>query len=316
MVSPGDVKDRQVSRTPRVYILPTKQGMLLGLVLWVMLIGSINYSLSLGYVLTFLLGGLLLVCMLHTNRNISRLNFAGAKVSPVFAGEIAEFNVGVDNRRGPFRYAIEILRYSKTKKRLKRLDGPASVIDVPQDKLDFFPLPVAAPERGRLTLGWLRTTTCFPLGLFRAWNSINIPTSCIVYPRPEGSPVLPEHAASGSFGHGGSRRGADDFVGFRPYRPGDSPRNIAWKAFAREQGMLVKHFSGGEAPGLWLTWDSVSHLLGDEARLSQLCRWVLEADANDRYYGLKLPGCELPLDAGTIHRNRCLEALALFGTEA
>ena len=41
----------------RVYILPVSHGYLFAFVLLIMLAGSINYSLSLGFVLTFLLAG-------------------------------------------------------------------------------------------------------------------------------------------------------------------------------------------------------------------------------------------------------------------
>ena len=40
----------------RIFLLPTRHGLFFALVLLVMLGGSINYALSLGFVLTFLLG--------------------------------------------------------------------------------------------------------------------------------------------------------------------------------------------------------------------------------------------------------------------
>ena len=50
----------------RIYILPTRRGLVFAVFLLAMLLGSINYALSLGFVLTFLLAGLGLVGMLHT----------------------------------------------------------------------------------------------------------------------------------------------------------------------------------------------------------------------------------------------------------
>jgi hypothetical protein len=41
----------------RVYILPTRAGLLFGLALFTMLLTAINYALALGYALTFLLAG-------------------------------------------------------------------------------------------------------------------------------------------------------------------------------------------------------------------------------------------------------------------
>ena len=49
-----------------------------------------------------------------------------------------------------------------------------------------------------------------------------------------------------------------------------------------------------------------------ETRLSQLSRWVVDADAKDLRYGLCLPGVDIPVDSGESHRHRCLQALALY----
>jgi hypothetical protein len=70
----------------RVYILPTGGGLMFGVTLLLMLIGSINYNLSLGYVLVFMLAGNGVVSMLHTWRNLARIALRPGKASPVFAG--------------------------------------------------------------------------------------------------------------------------------------------------------------------------------------------------------------------------------------
>ena len=61
-------------------------------------------------------------------------------------------------------------------------------------------------------------------------------------------------------------------------------------------------------------WDSLPGL-AVEARLSQLCRWIEDAYAEGRAFGLKLPNVELPANIGPAHRQRCLTALAVFGHE-
>ncbi len=60
----------------RVYILPTAGGLMFGVTILLMLIGSINYNLNLGYVLVFLLAGNGMVSMLHTWRNLARISSA------------------------------------------------------------------------------------------------------------------------------------------------------------------------------------------------------------------------------------------------
>jgi uncharacterized protein (DUF58 family) len=50
-----------------------------------------------------------------------------------------------------------------------------------------------------------------------------------------------------------------------------------------------------------------------EARLSQLARWVVDADSRGERYALELPGTSIAADRGPEQRQRCLAALARFG---
>ena len=97
----------------------------------------------------------------------------------------------------------------------------------------------------------------------------------------------------------------------RAYRPGDAPRQIAWKALAREQGLLTKEFSAMASSELWLEWEE-AHGADIEARLSVLAHWVMQAESFGQSYGLRIPGTLIAPNRGDMHQARCLEALALF----
>src|SRR6185295_18739364 len=92
----------------RIYILPTRFGAVFGVMVFAMLLGSINYGASLGFALTFLLAGLGLVVMHHCHNNLlgARLRFVGA--APVFAQQVAEFRIAVENESATRRYEIEL----------------------------------------------------------------------------------------------------------------------------------------------------------------------------------------------------------------
>src|SRR3990172_6231332 len=75
-----------VLRQRRVYILPTRLGLIFGATLFILLLGSINYVLALGFVLTFVLSGMAIAGMVHTVRNLLRLSIHAGRVEPVFAG--------------------------------------------------------------------------------------------------------------------------------------------------------------------------------------------------------------------------------------
>jgi uncharacterized protein (DUF58 family) len=290
----------------RVYIVPTRLGWLFALTLVILLIGSINYSLSLGYALTFMLGGMTLAGMVHTARNLARMAVSVGRAEPVFAGEAAQFRLHLDGRVAFDRPAI-LARHVKS--------GSQLVIDVPAGALAEVVLGVPAERRGWLALGRVMLETRFPLGIFRAWSYVEPDARCLVYPRPERSP-LPAPSVDSAAGGGRSPvPGNDDYAGLRTYQLSDSPRHVAWKAVARSDDMLTKQFSGEAAAELWLDWQRLPAGLGVEARLSRLAGWVLAAERAGTPYGLRLPGVEVGPGRGDRHRAACLQALAVFESQ-
>ena len=184
--------------------------------------------------------------------------------------------------------------------------------DIPLNAAATIYIPMAAEKRGRMAVGRLEIFTEYPVGLFHAWSYVDFGTSCLVYPRPDpGAGALPIDARSKSEGNI-PIAGDDDFQSLRTYKPGDTPRQIAWKALARGQGLLVKEFGSMTSADLWLDYDALAGI-DVEQRLSRLTWWVLEAERAQLPYGLKLPGNSIAPARGKHHRDACLEALALFG---
>jgi uncharacterized protein (DUF58 family) len=286
----------------RVYILPTRHGLTFGAALVLMLIGSINYNLSLGYVLTFLLAGLGVVSILHTFRNLVHLYVSAGRVSPVFAGDTARFQIVFENRSDVDRHSLDLV-CAEARARC----------DVPAHRHCTVELGLKAQKRGWLPLARVTVDTRFPLGLMRAWSYVQPDMRALVYPRPDTAP-LPAPGADSETGDFVSLGvGTDDFAGLRPYQASDSPRHVAWKASARSEVLLTKTFSGRASPELWFDWNELPLEMGLEARLSRLARWVMLAEERGLRYGLKLPGTSVPLGEGFPHRERCLKELALFG---
>jgi uncharacterized protein (DUF58 family) len=290
----------------RVFILPTRQGLLFAGVIVLMLIGSVNYDLSLGFILSFLLGATGIQSMLHTFRNLAHLRIAPGRVQPVFAGEQAQFQIRIVNSARAHRYAIGVTR-----------DGQvADYVDVPPGDAALAIAAVPATQRGWLRPGRLTLFTFFPVGLFRAWSYADLDMHCLVYPAPA-SPGLPLPLPESGDGQGGLHgHGQDEFSGLRPYRPGDSPRHIAWKAVARDDNLLTKQFAGRADAELWFAWERLPPAMDTERRIGHLARWVIDADDHGLAYGLRLPGLTIPIAAGAAHRADCLRALALHGIAA
>ncbi len=295
------LKTHPSEKRATVYVLPTWYGFLFMLVLLAMLAGSVNYGSNLGFVLTFLLGGMTIVSMVHTCRNISRIDLLAIRARPVFAGSEAVFNSRLQSGKKP---AFEVqLGFSDTHRKAER---------IPVERMMDLLIPMKAKKRGLMESGTLKISSRYPFGLFRAWKNIPGNGRCLVYPRPMPGRVESTGEATTSESAGGTTvMGVEDFMGLNAYQPGDSIQHISWKAFSRGQGLFTKQFAGRTGTFGILDWDEIMETDG-EKKLSRLCGMVLRAHRDRITFGLKLPGRTIAPSLGDVHRRNCLKALALY----
>ncbi|MBI5430138.1 MAG: DUF58 domain-containing protein [Nitrosomonadales bacterium] len=291
----------------RIFIIPTRQGFTLCFVLVLMLLGDINYNLSLGYVLTFLLTMMAVMSMLHAFRNLAHLEIRPGRAEPVFCGETAQFMLHFNNRSRLSRFQLCLVQtgasfWSTTPNPL--------AFDAPARQDTGVALSIPATRRGWLQTGRLTLYTEFPLGLFYAWSYLHFDTRCLVYPRPLDDAPLPLGDAPDGSGKR-SVAGDEDFAGLRKYVAGDALPRVDWKAYARERGLQVKQFSTPVGEELWLDFSAAPDRT-EEDKLARMTRWVLDAEARGLRYGLRLPDNELPCNYGIAHRDECLRRIALF----
>jgi uncharacterized protein (DUF58 family) len=189
-------------------------------------------------------------------------------------------------------------------------DHTAGPVDVASGAAETLRLGIPTERRGWVALERFRVETQYPARLCRAWTWVHMEARCLVYPRPA-EPGRPLPDAAGGVTSSRPGPGDDDFAGLRTAAPGDPLQRIAWKAYARNDVLLLKEFSSGAGEPCLLDWNMLTEL-DAEQRLAQLTRWCLDADAAGRSLALRLPGCEVPLGVGPMHLASCLEALALF----
>ena len=286
----------------RIYILPTRQGLAFCLLLLGMLLGAMNYSLSMGFLFTFLLAGMTLSTLFATWRTLLGITLVSIETESAFAGNDISFTLALrlPGGRDPAGLILEG-------------GGVQTGLLGVQAGFARALLTLPARQRGRQALGPCRLFTEAPLGLFRAWCVFAPATAALVWPKPasQGFP-LPTAEGMEDEQPSGSQRGTEDFDGLISYQPGESPSRLAWKSLGRHPEPLVKAFIAPRGGALWLDWARLSGLEA-EARLSHLARWVLEADRLGLSYGLRLPGMRLTPGSGPLQRLRCLNALALHG---
>jgi len=279
-------------RARRLYILPTRAGLAMAALAAVTFIAGMNYGSGLAMLLCFWLTGFLLVAMLQTHGSLAGARILAAGVRPAFATE-------------PVRLELR-LQCSDTDTPV-HLQAPGAT---GTDGTSVLALHFATRQRGLWHCPALELSSTAPFGLFRCWTWLQPALDTEVYPRPAGTRPIPAQAPGATDTRPGGT-GLDDLAGLRAFREGDSPRQVAWKAYARGLPLLVREYQGHGASARELRFDALAGL-DTEQRLSQLARWVIDATAGHAPFTLVLPAQPPLHGSGAAHRQRCLAALARF----
>jgi len=282
----------------RIYVLPTGFGMALCVLLFVMLIGALNYGNNPALLLTCLFGA---ACGTSLFLGFRALN--GVRLVHVHAAEAHE--------GGPLALQLVFDAGARARPSLRlRRDASEIAFALPAGGHATVTLSLVAPRRGWFRPGRIRLATEYPLGLFDIWSWLHPDIAILVLPAPEpDAPPLPGgDGAQGEFARGGA---SEEHAGLREYRPGDPSRLIAWKASTRHEHLLARDVEARAGETLRLDIAALRGL-DHEARVRRLTAWVLAAESERRAYALDTGIETFGPSLGAAHRAACLRALALL----
>ena len=290
----------------RIYIVPSKRGCAFLFTVLVMLIASVNYALSLGYALSFLLTGLFAASLLHTYKNIAGLTVQDIELQDAFAGTSGQIDLSLNNTQQRARHGIRISSAQTT----------TPLIHPEASTSKSITINTPALNRGIYKPGRLTLQSDWPLGLWTCWTYLHVDHKAFVYPTAEsdppplptlGGPEAKDRLKPATTG---------DVNGLREYQPGDSMGSIAWKSSARTNGLLSRTFESESASTNTILSLEHTGLAEQEAQLSRLCAWVLLAETQQTDYAVQLKTLSIPQGRGRQHRARALEALSIYGHSA
>lgn len=294
----GPVQPPLQLRYKQIFILPTRFGWAISVLLCAMLLGSLNFNNNLGLLTTFLVAGVGLLSMHLAHRNLDGLRISGSESESVFAGEPLCLRIRIEDREGRERYGL-VVESGEFRGALPHLAANSH---------GELALTMPTRQRGWMNLQRLRFRTRWPIGWFEAWSWFWPAHRALIWPTPAAlAPPLPNTGDNQS----GLRSGdeGDEFHGLRDWREGDPLHRIAWKASQRHDRLLARQFARPERERLVLRLlEAPGRDL--EQRISVLTRWVIEADRKQFEYALELGPTRIESGTGPAQRLRCLNALA------
>ena len=284
-------------------VLPNRSSLGLASVLLAMWYAGASQNNGAAYLLCFVIASHGFLSLPHTWANLRGITRRAGPIRPVFAGDqlVIPLVAEAPSKRRHFAVRAKPATAETT------VSFPVLTAEMPARAEALIP----AHTRGIHEQVEIRLSSSFPLGFSTARRWVVLRQPHVIYPKPVGDLPLPITFDPSRETPEGARSEGDDYAGVRMWIPGESMRHIDWKAVSRGLPLMTKQWTSEAGHQLILNWDSVPH--GDaEVKLSQLARWIVDAESHGYSYGLILPGERIDPAHGDAHYHRCLRALAAF----
>lgn len=231
---------------------------------------------NLFFLLLCYLGALLTLTAAWSTRQLRGVHGTIESPPPFAAGSPIELPARVAVVGRP-RFALRLV--------LELMDGTRLGGDVAYESGDVRgEVHVVGLPRGVHLVRSAHIESAFPAGLFRTRRQVEAPERLVVYPEPaRRTPGAQGTAAiEGLAGDVVTDTGATEAVGLRPYRDGDDPRQVHWRASARRDALVVREWEGRTGSGAEVLLDRRAAADTFEHALRVLAALVLTCQEQER----------------------------------
>ncbi|WP_127715832.1 hypothetical protein [Halobacteriovorax sp. HLS] len=223
-------------RSNRTYILPTRYGVIFGIVILIEFMVSITFGHPFAYLITFISSSIIFMSAIYTNSS-----FQSISTLPI-QEDLVEVSQNVI-----FRLPLELSDKFENKS-FRVCDDQTQIYRdeiVTFDKA-YVDIYIGEQMRGVHHINRVKLSTTFPFGLFRAWRYFDIDRKLYIYPKLINSNELmsvmqSNHSSNESVDKVGQNN--EDFLEHKKALETDSWRHIDWKAYASGKGLLSKVYT-------------------------------------------------------------------------
>ncbi len=246
-----------------IYVLPSKFGSLFFLVIISLFVGSVNYQLSGGFFLTFLLVTIVMLSAWIGHQNINGLRFIAKPVKDSATHQLCQIPIQISHKKSSC-FSINLIINGRNK-RWETLESD-----------QIIHMPCSFLERGYHQVPRIRVETRFPFGLFVIWSYLTFDTHVYVYPKPKAPGFWPEPAYSAN--QQSMSDGDEEFYTLKQSEnPWKQPSRISWTTAAKGYGWYEKQFSMPLKTLYFFSTQQVSRFPLEEG-LRFISFWLIESE--------------------------------------
>lgn len=281
----------------KIYVLPTKFGGIFFLMIVSLFIGSVNYQLSSGFFLTFLLMSFAMISAWIGHQNLNKLHFKIQPIADTAVHQVCQIPLIIHFQKRHC-FAIKFI-IGKHQKQFNQLTSQQCLL-----------LPFQFRRRGHLAIPRIRLETRFPLGLFVVWSYLTFDSKVYVYPEPKSAGFWPDPDSQGN--QLTNEEGDEDFYTLKQTdNPWKQPSRISWRTVAKGLGWYEKQYNAPSKTLYLFSIDDIKTYPLEEG-LKFISYWLIESEKRGYDYAFRSHST-VQANHGHQHLTQQLRQLATYG---
>lgn len=260
-----------------VYIVPNRNGFYFAFIIFTLFLMALSYANNVLLFFDFILFGVFLYAQFLSHYNLYSLRVDHIEIKSQFANKPLTGLAKTSNQSyiNISDHQLDLNLKHSTETPFMKLLTPKSTQYI---EMHFGKVP-----RGKYQINRIKVFSTYPLGIFYVWKFIKLDATFYVYPEPIGMDLIDYFAGKLESTE------LDEFKEHHPFENRFKYSRIDWKHYAKSENLLIKVFNSEQDQILDFNLDIVKKN-EIELWLSQLTKWLIQADAMNIDWTLQISG--------------------------
>lgn len=251
-----------------VYIVPNRNGFYFAFIIFTLFLMGLSYGNNVLLFFDFFIFGIFVYAQFSTHYNLYGFKINKIEISNCYQGKPLTCSLSVNNNSYVEARDISI-NLTFDKKRFSSVIKNINSRSQERKELSFQGL-----DRGRYQIERVESSSTYPLGIFYVWKYLKVKSQFYVYPKMEGKDL------AYYFNYRSEIDDIQEYKEHKKYQHRERISRIDWKSYAKSNELKVKEFSSFGNRDIVIKFSDFLSL-GTEKALSQVCKWITQANSRN-----------------------------------
>lgn len=281
-----------------VYIVPNRNGFYFAFIIFTLFLMGLSYGNNVLLFFDFFIFGIFVYAQFSTHYNLYGLKINKIDFGDCYQGSPLPCSLSINNNSYVEARDIFISLLIGDEKISAQIN---SIKSKSQENKE---LSFEGLSRGIYKIDRIESSSTYPLGIFYVWKYLKFESQFYVYPKIEGKDL------SYYFNLKSEIDEIQEYKEHKKYQERERICRIDWKSYAKSNELKVKEYTSEDNRDIVINFEDYLKL-GTEQALSQVCKWVSQANAKKISWEVTID--KIIYTSKQRHFTDLLKAMAVYG---